>query len=89
MYKIWAKLITDSRIKRDFVLDAGDLTENKQEKIKGFMEEICYTFDLSRPLWLNKHTKELAAHNRVHFYSDHFIDQINFDYLELEIYKEQ
>lgn len=89
MYKIWAKLMIDNKIKQDFVLDAGDLTENKLEKVAKFLEEICYTFDLSRPLWLKKHTKELALHNVVHFHSDHFIDQIDFDYLELEIYKEQ
>jgi hypothetical protein len=89
MYKIWAKLIKDNRIKKDFVLDAGDLSENKLEVVSGLLEEICYTFDLSRPLWLKKHTKELLSHNIVHFYSEHFIDQINFDYLELEIYKEQ
>lgn len=88
MYKIWAKIIIDNKIKTDYVIDIGDISNNKKNIVMSYIEEICYNLDLSRPIWLDKHTTELAKHNRVHFYPEHFVDYTNFDYLELEVYKQ-
>ena len=49
------------------------------------MEEICHTMDLPKPIWLDSNYDELNRFRKTSFRQDHFIEQIAFDYLEIEI----
>jgi len=84
MYKLWAKKIKNNRI-------IGSLTiknnENipQSEKLDKCFKEICRRFDLSVPLWLSKQDNEFSQFKYVTFYAEDFIDEINFDKLEIEL----
>ncbi len=51
-------------------------------------ECLCHIYkelDLSEPVWLKKHARELSRFRRTKFRPDDFVDAVNFDYLEIEI----
>ena len=52
------------------------------------LDEVCYTFDLGRPIWLDKNIKEFKKMDKTRFDSDNFIEGIDFDYLEIHIIEE-
>ena len=84
MYRLWAKTIKKGR-----TIESLDVTNDKDISLdikrKECFEEICYKLDLSLPMWLNKHTKEFNEFKRVTFYADDFIDDVDFDKLEIDL----
>lgn len=72
---------------RDTVIeDAG--SDTRTHKIFRALDEVCYEFDLSRPIWLDATIQEFKRHSRARFYQDSFVDAIDFDYLEIQIIEE-
>ncbi len=87
MFRLWGKLWKDSRLIRDTVIeDPGD--DTRTHKIFRALDQICYEFDLSKPLWLDATVSEFRRHSKARFYQDNFIDEIDFDYLEIQIIEE-
>lgn len=84
MYKLWAKKIKDNRIINQIVVSNKDNMSNEEKRVK-CMDEICKNFDLSVPVWLNKHHMEFSQFKYVTLYSEDFIDDIDFDKLEIEL----
>ena len=62
--------------------------ETRTHKIFNALEEICYEFDLSKPIWLDVTIAEFKKHAKARFYQDNFIEQIDFDYLEIQVIEE-
>ena len=50
MFRLWAKEFKDNRMLRDTVI-CDDSDETRTHKIFNALEEICYEFDLSKPIW--------------------------------------
>ena len=50
--------------------------------------EICQTFDLSEPIWLDINIRDFKRHSKTRFTQDNFIDSIDFDYLEIQVIEE-
>ena len=75
MFRLWGKEFKDNRMLRDTVIcDESD--------------EICYEFDLSKPIWLDSTIEEFKRHDKARFYQDNFVDSIDFDYLEIHVIEE-
>ncbi|WP_242852601.1 hypothetical protein [Acetobacterium bakii] len=55
------------------------------DKIQAALEIFCHDFDLEKPMWFDRNTKELNQISKTFFREDQFIDSIWFDYLEIEI----
>lgn len=84
MYKLWAKKIKDNKIIESLNIKNNEnlsLTEKKEKCFK----EICQKFDLSIPILLKKHDKEFSEFKSVTFYADDFVDNIDFDKLEIDL----
>lgn len=88
MFRLWAKIFKDNRMLRDVVIcnDSSDL--NRTRKIFSAIEEICYQFDLSKPIWLDSTISDFKKHDKTRFYQDNFIDPIEFDFLEIQVIEE-
>lgn len=86
--RIWFKTFKNNHMLRDSVIsnDSPDLTRTK--KIFAAIEQICYDFDLSKPIWLDSNIAEFKRHSKVRFNKDSFIDSIDFDYLEMQVIEE-
>ena len=63
-----------------------DMTRTK--KVFSAIDEICYAFDLSKPIWLDVTVADFKRHDKTRFTKDNFIDTIEFDYLEIEVIEE-
>ena len=87
MFRLWGKEFKDNRMLRDMVI-CDDSDETRTHKIFNALEEICYEFDLSKPIWLDVTIAEFKKHAKARFYQDNFVDSIDFDYLEIQIIEE-
>ena len=87
MFRLWGKIFKDNRMLRDTCIeDAG--TDTRTHKIFHALEEVCYEFDLGKPMWLDKTIAEFKRHSKARFTQDNFIESIDFDYLEIQIIEE-
>lgn len=87
MFRLWAKEFKDNHMIRDLVI-AKDTDDTRTHKIFQALEEICYDFDLSKPIWLDNTIEDFKRHDKTRFYQDNFVDSIDFDYLEIEVIEE-
>ena len=77
----------DNRIIRDIVI-CDETDDTRTHKIFRALDQICYEFDLSVPIWLDATIDEFKRHAKARFYQDSFMDSIEFDYLEIQIIEE-
>lgn len=87
MFRLWAKTFQNNRMLRDMTV-CDDTQDTRTHKVFRALEEVCYAFDLGKPIWLDSNIQEFKRHAKVRFYSDSFIEQIDFDYLELQVIEE-
>lgn len=87
MFRLWGKIWKDNHILHDTVI-CDDRDDTRTHKIFHALDEICYEFDLSKPIWLDHNIQEFQRHAKTRFRSDNFVDSIEFDYLEIQIIEE-
>ncbi len=85
--KVWAKLWKNNRMLRDLVVEE-DTDDTRTHKIFHALEEVCMAFDLGKPIWLDANIRDFKRHKKTRFYQDSFIEEIEFDYMELMILEE-
>lgn len=72
---------------RDTVIE-DDSQDTRTHKVFRGLEEICYQFDLGKPIWLDATVTEFKRHDKARFTQDSFIEGIDFDYLEIQVIEE-
>ena len=87
MFRLWGKMWKHNRLLKDTVI-ADDSEDTRTHKIFRALEEICYQFDLENPIWLDSNITDFKRHARTRFSRDSFIEQIDFDYLEIQVIEE-
>lgn len=85
--RTWGKIWKDNHMLNDAVIE-DDSQETRTHKVFHALEELCYDFDLGKPIWLDSTIAEFKRHSKARFYQDSFIEHIDFDYLELQIIEE-
>lgn len=88
MFRLWAKIFKENRMISDLVIINDDPSLNRTKKVFQAMDEICYHFDLSKPLWLDSTISDFKKHDKTRFHQDNFIDPIDFDFLEIHVIEE-
>lgn len=87
MFRLWAKIFKDNHLLKDTVI-CDDSSETRTHKVFNAIDEVCYTFDLSKPIWLESTIADFKRHDKTRFTCDNFIDSIEFDYLEIQVIEE-
>lgn len=87
MFRLWARLFENNHMLKDTCI-ADDSSDTRTHKIFRALEEACYQFDLCQPIWLDKNIADFKRLSKTRFNSDNFIEQIAFDYLEIQIIEE-
>ena len=72
MFRLWAKIFKDNRMLSDTVI-CDESADTRTHKIFKSIEDICYEFDLSKPIWLNSTIEEFRKHDKTRFYQDNFV----------------
>ena len=85
--RIWFKMIKDNHLLRDLTVE-DDSAETRTHKIFQALEEACYVFDLGKPIWLDANVQEFKRHAKTRFRQDSFVEQIEFDFLEMQVIEE-
>ena len=85
--RIWAKEFADNRMLRDTVITDNSV-DTRTHKIFHALDEVCYHFDLGKPIWLDVTVQDFRRHAKARFYQDNFVESIEFDYLEIQVIEE-
>ena len=88
MFRLWAKIFKDNRMLRDMVAENDDPSLNRTRKIYQAIDEICYEFDLSQPVWLQATIDDFKRHDKTRFTQDNFMESIEFDFLVIQVIEE-
>lgn len=87
MFRLWAKEWKNNHMLKDTVI-ADDTDDTRTHKVFRALEEVCYQFDLGKPIWLDSNIQDFKRHSKTRFSQDSFIEVIDFDYLEIHIIEE-
>lgn len=87
MFRLWGKIWKDNHMLRDTVI-CDETEDTRTHKVFHSLEAICYEFDLGNPIWLDSTITSFKRSSKTRFYQDNFIEQIDFDYLEIQVIEE-
>lgn len=87
MFKLWAKEWKDGHLIADTVI-TDDTSDTRTHKVFHCLTEVCHELDLAEPIWLDKNVKDFQRRARCRFTQDSFVEEIEFDYLEIQILEE-
>ena len=87
MFRLWGKMWKENRMLKDIVI-CDETGDTRTHKIFNCLDQICCEWDLSKPIWLDCNISEFKKGDKTRFFQDNFIDQIDFDYLEIHIIEE-
>ncbi|HCD42179.1 MAG TPA: hypothetical protein DEQ64_00230 [Lachnoclostridium sp.] len=88
MFRMWAKLMRDTRIMKDTVICISDYSLSRTAMVFQALDDICLQFDLGKPMWLDATVHEFQKHSKARFNQDNFIEHIDFDFLEIQVIEE-
>lgn len=72
----------------DHVAEMSSSSLSRTKKVLEGLDEICCKLNLSVPLWLDNNISEFKKISKTRFYADSFIEEIEFDYLEIQVIEE-
>ena len=87
MFRLWARTFQNNHMLRDTCIADGS-GDTRTHKVFRALEEVCYEFDLGKPIWLDKTVSDFKRHSKTRFTQDNFIESIDFDYLEIQVIEE-
>ena len=87
MFRLWARTFKNNHMLQDTVI-CDDSEDTRTHKVFRAIEEVCYQFDLGKPIWLDSTIADFKRHDKTRFTSDNFIEAIDFDYLEIQVIEE-
>lgn len=87
MFRLWAKIWKENHLLQDTVI-VDEREDTRTHKVFRALDEVCLRFDLGKPLWLDSNIREFQKHSKARFRQDSFMEQIPFDYLEIQIIEE-
>lgn len=80
--KIWAKLMTGGKIKRQIVYEKAE--KLTYSRFFDYLTEICQQLDIATPVLMKTHIFNFAKFNHVKFQKRDFVESFDYDCLFLE-----
>ena len=62
--------------------------DTRTHKIFDAIEQACVYFDLGKPIWFDSNIQEFQKHRKTRFRQDNFVEEIEFDFLEMQVIEE-
>ena len=85
--RIWFKMIQDNHLLKDYTF-VDESEDTRTHKIFQGLEQACLQFDLGKPIWLDATVAEFKRHAKARFTKDCFVEEIDFDFLEIHVIEE-
>ena len=83
--KFWARLILDGKVKGNTVYKIPG--QYDPEKLFDYLTEICETLNITVPIALEKHYKQLRNYHMAKFLPTEFMDTFPYDRLVIELFE--
>lgn len=87
MFRLWARTFKDNHVIGDACI-SDDSALTRTHKVFRALEEACRQLDLSVPIWLDPVVSDFKRHRKARFTQDSFLEEIDFDYLEIQVIEE-
>ena len=87
MFRLWGRIWKDNHMLKDTVI-CDDREETRTHKVFYCLEQIFYELVLGYPNKIDTTVRDFRKHRKTRFYQDSFIEQIEFDYLEIQVIEE-
>ena len=87
MFRLWARTFQNNHMLKDTVI-CDDRKETRTHKVFDALQEVCMQFDLGKPIWLDSNINDFRRHAQTRFRQDSFVEEIDFDYLEIQVIEE-
>ena len=88
MFKLGGIIKKDNRIIAEAVATDGCETKSRTKKVLDCLNEICMELNLQVPIWLDCQIREFQRSSRTSFGRDSFIEETDFDFLEIQVLEE-
>ena len=85
--RIWFKEWKNNKMLRDLVIEE-ESEDTRTHKIFHALEKACYELDLGVPQWFDVNIRQFQKNAKTRFSKDNFIEEIEFDYLEIHVIEE-
>ena len=85
--RIWFKIWKDTHLLETETI-TDETEETRTHKIFHALDEACHRFDVGRPIWLDSNVAEFQRFAKTRFGKDNFVEEIDFDYLEVQVLEE-
>jgi len=82
--KIWATLVRRHKIVKEILFPC-----TLEDALDGGLREVCKAFDVSFPIVLQKHKRELLEFARTGFTESDFLEPFPYSALSLELFSEE
>lgn len=80
--RLWAKLMKDGHIKKDFVYENPEKLTYSHFFV--YLTDICQALDVSTPVLMKAHILNFAKFSRTRFLPRDFVDSFGYDNLTIE-----
>lgn len=87
--KVWAIIRLRQKIRQDLVMEFPGGYPDSDEGWYAIVAELCQGLRLGRPVFLQKHSRQLAQFGRTAFLPADFLETVEFDKLEIEVIPEK
>lgn len=84
---IWYKVWDENHIKSAHTIE-DDSDDTRTHKIFNSLDEVCSKINVARPIWLDVNIRDFKRFAKTRFNADNFIEDIDFEYLEIEVLEE-
>ncbi len=84
MIKIWGKTLKKNKIVLNHTVEIYE--DFSEQAVLDGIYTICLKFDIPRPIMLNKHLRDIKNFLIVKFLADDFIEKVDFDKFEIDIF---
>ena len=85
--KLWFKVWDENHILDAHTIE-DDSTETRTHKIFNALDEVCVRINVGRPIWLDANIRDFKRFAKTRFNKDNFVEEIDFEYLEIEVLEE-
>ena len=85
--RIWARQFKNTHMLCDLVIEDYS-NETRTHKVFHAITKICEKMDLAEPVWLDQNIKDFKRNSKVRFKQDSFIEEVPFDFLEIQVIEE-
>lgn len=84
MFRLSGKIVQKNQILQSYVFQISKEYMPFEVLLRKGIEDLCNRFDIANPMLLVDNTMDMKQIKKMRFKSHHFIEDIDFDYFEIE-----